>query len=85
MRFALAVPAGADGLEVTLHDVAGRLVRRFDVDGLESGMHTLAWDGRDAGGRIVPPGVYFARARSGSVVAVSASTASMFRCSVQRT
>ncbi len=70
VRLALAVAAGADGLEVTLHDVAGRLVRRFDVDGRASGMHTLAWDGRDAAGRIVPTGVYFARARTGDVVAV---------------
>ncbi len=70
VRLALTAPAASGALEVSLHDVAGRLVRRFGVDGRESGMHTLVWDGRDAAGRIVPPGVYFARARSGGAVAV---------------
>ncbi|MBD3367771.1 MAG: T9SS type A sorting domain-containing protein [Candidatus Eisenbacteria bacterium] len=51
------VPHGATApTSVTIHDVAGRLVRRL------TGRDGLTWDGRDTSGRLLPSGVYFARA-----------------------
>lgn len=50
-------------------DVAGRKVRSLDSDReLAPGEQSLAWDGRDSRGWIVPAGVYFARIRSGREV-----------------
>jgi hypothetical protein len=43
-----------------LYDVRGRTVRRLSA-GAEAGGCELPWDGRDARGSRVPPGVYFLR------------------------
>ncbi len=52
-------------VRVTVHDVSGRLVARL-VDGPRArGVHELAWDGRDAGGRRFASGVYFVRMEQG--------------------
>jgi hypothetical protein len=52
--------AAASDVRLTIHDAAGRLVRRL-VDGWqESGAHQTSWDGR-AGDTIAGPGVYFLR------------------------
>jgi hypothetical protein len=48
---------------VTIHDVAGRTVRAL-YDGESAGTGIVAWDTRDAGGALVPAGVYFARVES---------------------
>jgi hypothetical protein len=47
--------AGAQ--ELSVFDLKGRLVRRFEDD-TTAGMRTVHWDGRDALARAVPPGVY---------------------------
>ncbi len=60
--------AGASTAEdgVRIFDVAGRQVRRLELAAAGSaGETTVAWDGRDAAGRAVPAGLYFARARWG--------------------
>jgi hypothetical protein len=44
-------------------DLGGRLVRRVPLGGEPGG--SWAWDGRDAEGRSVPAGLYFARLASG--------------------
>jgi hypothetical protein len=47
-----------------VYDTAGRLVRRVAAGtGLPPGEHALAWDGRDAAGATLPPGVYLYRLR----------------------
>jgi len=50
---------------LSLHDAAGRLVRRFELPGAPSGSldapSALRWDGRDARGRTLPPGAYWLR------------------------
>jgi hypothetical protein len=46
---------------VTVHDVAGRLVRMLYDDGADAGAHALTWDGRDAAGDRAAAGVYFVR------------------------
>jgi len=60
-------PGAVSGpIAVTVHDVAGRLVRTL-VDGARpaGGLTRLSWDGADAHGRPAAPGVYFFRARAG--------------------
>ncbi|MGD8396186.1 MAG: FlgD immunoglobulin-like domain containing protein, partial [Candidatus Eiseniibacteriota bacterium] len=44
-----------------LFDVTGHLVRQLHDGALAAGRHTIAWNGRDAGGDLVPSGVYVAR------------------------
>jgi uncharacterized protein (DUF362 family) len=59
IRFALARPSAVD---LTIHDAAGRLVRRLVGGELRGvGRHTVDWDGTDDAGRSVGTGVYFCR------------------------
>ena len=48
--------------EIDIVDPQGRWIRHLEP---ESGAGSLAWDGLDAAGNRVPPGIYLARARSG--------------------
>jgi hypothetical protein len=59
----LSWSAGFDVVEATVHDLRGRLIARVPV---ARGAHAATWDGRDARGALAPPGVYWARVRSGS-------------------
>ncbi len=54
VAFALGVAASA-GARLSVLDVQGRSVRRLDVP---AGARSATWDGRDAAGARVPPGVY---------------------------
>jgi hypothetical protein len=54
---------GTAGLRV--YDVAGRCVRTLVEGGTAAGPHAIAWDGKDANGRDLPGGVYFARLQTG--------------------
>jgi len=47
------------GLEV--YDTAGRLVRTQDLGSSPAGQHSVSWDGRDASGAELSPGIYFIR------------------------
>ena len=58
LRWSLAT--AADGT-LELRDVAGRRVRTLARGTFAAGEHAQTWDGRDATGRPVPPGLYFAR------------------------
>ena len=60
IEFTLAQP-GVVSLE--LFDVLGRRVRSLDEGYRGAGRHAVRWDGRDAAGRAVREGVYFARLR----------------------
>lgn len=51
---------------IEVYDLAGRLVRRFEVQGNGSPRETY-WDGADSHGRRVTSGVYVARLTGGSV------------------
>jgi hypothetical protein len=58
--------AQAGHVELALYSVDGRCVRTL-VDGVrEAGQYPIEWDGRDARGNAVAPGVYYVRFRSGS-------------------
>jgi hypothetical protein len=52
----LHLPADLAGREIAIHDVAGRLVKRWAASG--RGNAELIWDGRDDRGVSVPNGVY---------------------------
>jgi len=60
VRLTLELPSPS-GVDAGIYDLAGRLVRPLESGPLSAGRHSLRWDGRDASGRSVPAGVYFAR------------------------
>jgi hypothetical protein len=62
-RISFATPRAAH-VSLTVHDVAGRLVRVLVDRHMEPGPHAETWDGRDARGTLVDSGVYFYRLRS---------------------
>ena len=57
--------AGAANMRLTVHDLTGRAVRTLVTGSLQPGSHLERWDGRDASGRRVPAGIYFARLEGG--------------------
>mgnify|MGYP001026372485 CR=1 FL=1 len=54
----------ASEVEISIHDVAGRRVRRVDPGVLSAGEHAFTWTGRDARGRTVSTGVYLVHVRA---------------------
>jgi hypothetical protein len=56
-----ATADAASPARVRLYSVAGRLVRELTLAAPAGATVRMPWDGRDAAGRIVPPGLYFAR------------------------
>lgn len=52
-------------VDVSVFDVRGARVRRLAAGTLPAGRHARAWDGRDATGRDVAPGVYLLCVRAG--------------------
>jgi len=63
-RLHFAAPAG-QALRLEVFDVAGRLVRVLAERRGTGDPASVAWDGRDAGGRPAAAGVYFARLSAG--------------------
>ena len=61
----LAVPAGADDVDLTIYNVLGQPVRQVWTGSLAAGAHRLTWDGRDAQGQSVAAGVYMYRLQIG--------------------
>jgi len=59
IEFTLAQAAPDGALEIL--DLAGRVVWRAALAGLAAGPQEARWDGRNAGGRPVAAGIYFAR------------------------
>ena len=67
------VPADAR-VRVTVHDVAGRVVRVL-LDGVQrAGSHAVGWDGVDAVGARVASGTYFVRVDGGGTARVAKVT-----------
>jgi hypothetical protein len=64
-QIAYTLPAGTTGARLTVHDVAGRVVRELPVT--NRGEHVV-WDGQDGAGRRVPAGVYHFRLSTGGEV-----------------
>ena len=57
-------------VNLAIYDVSGRRVASVVNQVLPPGRRTMAWDGRDASGRPVASGTYFARLESGGQVRV---------------
>ncbi|MBK7771138.1 MAG: hypothetical protein IPI48_11645 [bacterium] len=55
-------------MRLSVHDLAGRLVRTLFDGGLPAGAQQVTWDGRDAAGRAVGSGSYLARLEAGGMV-----------------
>ena len=62
MELDLSVDAS---VEVEVHDVAGRLVRRVRSLHASAGLHRMSFDGRDGAGRPLASGVYFYSVHAG--------------------
>jgi endonuclease/exonuclease/phosphatase family metal-dependent hydrolase len=54
--------------ELRIYDVRGREVRTLLAGQHSAGVHARVWDGRDAAGLALAPGIYFARYTSGGGV-----------------
>ncbi len=61
-------------VELAVHDVSGRLVRRLESGPRQRGFHTLRWNGTDGRGRVVPAGVHFVRFSAGGKVSTGRVT-----------
>lgn len=59
-RFAFSLGVSSN-VSLRIHDLAGREVRTLASGRLESGRHSVEWDGRDDSGRATAAGLYFAR------------------------
>lgn len=66
-RIAFEIPAAAR-TRLEMFDVRGRLVRELLDARLGPGRHEIVWDGRDAAGRALGSGVYYARLTSGDAI-----------------
>jgi flagellar hook assembly protein FlgD len=56
----LALPTTAN-VDLAIYDAAGRQVASLLHGELPAGRRSVTWDGRDASGRTVASGLYFAR------------------------
>ena len=71
---ATLVGRGAVPVELSLHDVSGREMKRF-VEGPRSlGSYAVRWDGRGENGELLGTGTYFYRVHAGSVTEVGRLT-----------
>ena len=59
-RFLFTLPSSGQ-VTLAVYNVRGQLVRVLRDGIFEGGPHSVIWDGRDAAGRNLPSGVYFAR------------------------
>ena len=57
-RLSYRLPQGQN-VQITVHDLRGRVVRSLLNGTSSEGEHAVMWDGRDAQGRQAPAGVYF--------------------------
>lgn len=68
IEYALGAAVAA---RLTILDLAGRLVRSFDLAPQSSGPLSLDWDGKDGSGRLLPAGIYACRLESAKTVSTA--------------
>jgi hypothetical protein len=67
----IAVELASDRtVQVEVIDPQGRLIRKLAYGSLPAGRHQLDWNGRDASGARVTPGVYLLRVTAGDYVGI---------------
>lgn len=59
------IAPGANRVELTVFDAAGRPVRTLQSGTQLQGQHVARWDGRDNRNHVVPAGIYFCRLAAG--------------------
>lgn len=64
-RLQYAVERSGLPVEIGVYDLAGRLVRQLERGPQPAGIREVRWDGLDAAGSRVRPGMYFVRGRIG--------------------
>jgi hypothetical protein len=64
-RFALEMERGGT-VQVSVHDLSGRLVTSLFEGEVSAGQHAFAWQGRRADGSAAPAGIYFVQVRAGA-------------------
>jgi Leucine-rich repeat (LRR) protein/flagellar hook assembly protein FlgD len=52
-------------VQVSIYDILGREVRKYNIGEQTSGVHGIIWDGKNNSGQIVTTGVYFYRLNAG--------------------
>ena len=57
--------------KISIFDVSGRLVWHRNLGVKRSGTHQVAWDGRNASGREVSPGVYLVGVETGNNISIA--------------
>ena len=65
-KIAFRVNADDTPVQLNMYDMKGRFVRTLMNDRLPANEYTVTWDGKDASGRQVASGTYFARLRLGA-------------------
>lgn len=63
-RISFTLYQAAD-VQLTIHDVRGRLLRTLATGSRGSGKYKVLWDGKDSAGRRVPSGVYLCHLQAG--------------------
>jgi hypothetical protein len=63
-RISFSLPK-AGPIEISVHDISGRLVRTLSNDYRHAGEFSIYWNGRDDSGGEVSSGVYFIRLKAG--------------------
>jgi len=58
LQGAVAVPANASGVTVTIKDASGNVVRTVDLGAAAAGTQNFSWDGHGDDGATLPPGKY---------------------------
>jgi len=61
---AYTLPADAE-VALRIYDVQGRLTRSIPREKKAAGRHAVNWDGRNEGGRLCSPGIYFVELEAG--------------------
>lgn len=57
-KASLVLPATSSNVYVNVYDAAGAVVNRISMGQQAAGNHSFMWDGKDASGKLLPPGTY---------------------------